>query len=301
MNICKLTQQKLLWLEQLSTDPQQAYMAARILLRTKNVIGFGNGMLMGTYQCDTIDSYYWDSQEACHTAIPIRYNFHGTDQRKYLTQATKDIVSYDTEVSCNKPIRMFLLTTGDKSKKRDTYVWNGKQLLWTNQSYITIPMLESIPNISYIHLIASKLDTSMQDNFDITSSLFATAHDFILTIAKMTNTDMVSLDEDLMADAARSTIYNVRKMVDTVIDHVYPFFSWVYKLIIGAIITVIIILILIIVLKIMNTVKHKHIKKNVHEFLNQLNETIEEATELKERAHEENIIEHTEVIETTSV
>jgi hypothetical protein len=51
----------------------------------------------------------------------------------------------------------------------------------------------------------------------------------------------------------------------------------------------------------MNTVKHKQTKGNVHEFLNQLNETIEEAIELKERALEENIVEHTEVIETTSV
>jgi hypothetical protein len=169
LNICRLVLQRQLWIEQMATNPQQAYIAARILMKTRNVIAYPAGQFLAAYECDTIYSYYLEKKTTCFKSIPIRFKTYDKHHQHYLLPTTKDIIFQDTEILCNKPIRMFMISNNGQNKI--IYLWNGTDLYPTKINYTSVQLIEQAPNFTHKHLIASRIIDTASTNFDITTDL----------------------------------------------------------------------------------------------------------------------------------
>lgn len=141
LNICHLTQQRLIWIKQLANNPQQAYIAARILMRTENLMAHSAGQYLSAYECDIIESYYLDTTSKCYKSIPIKYSLYEKEFKRFLIATTKDIIPLDADLTCEKPIQVFLKEVNKTTGQ--IYIWNGSTLLTTVlNNTVSIQLLE---------------------------------------------------------------------------------------------------------------------------------------------------------------
>ena len=92
----------------LATNLQLAYLAARMLMRTTNIMAHLAGQYLSAYECDKIEEYYLDAREKCYKSIPIRYEQHQRVFQRFLLPATNDIILADNEINCAKPVQIFM-------------------------------------------------------------------------------------------------------------------------------------------------------------------------------------------------
>jgi hypothetical protein len=78
-----------------------------------------------------------------------------------------------------------------------------------------------------------------------------------MTIAHVTNMDMVSFDPETLHQATSNTISMIKGTVSNVIDHVYPFLHWIHQLIVGIVTMLIIIAFVFVIIKGIHYVRHE--------------------------------------------
>ena len=157
LNICYLTQQRIIYINHLATNSQQAYLAARMLMRTTNIMAHPVGQYLSAYECDKIEEYYLDASEKCYKSIPICYEQHQRVFQRFLLPATNDIILADKEINCEKQVQIFMRKKSTNHIS-DVYVWNGSHLMPTILNYtMTIQLVEQIPNITYLQLMSSTM------------------------------------------------------------------------------------------------------------------------------------------------
>ena len=78
LNICRLNQERIIYLHHLASQPNTAYLASRMLLKSENVMGYASGQLLTTYQCKAITDYYLHETSQCYKTIPVAYRNHNT-------------------------------------------------------------------------------------------------------------------------------------------------------------------------------------------------------------------------------
>ena len=71
LNICRLNQEKIMYLHHLASQSNTAYLANRMLLKSENIMGYASGQLLTTYQCDIISEYYLYETTHCYNNIPV--------------------------------------------------------------------------------------------------------------------------------------------------------------------------------------------------------------------------------------
>ena len=272
LNICYLTQQRVIYSNHLASNPQQAYLAARMLMRTTNIMAHPAGQYLSAYECDKIEEYYLDTEnEKCYKSIPIRYRQHQKEFKRFILPATFDIILADSEIHCSRPIQMFM-----KRKlvnhKTELYVWNGSHLMTTTlNNTVTVQLVEQIPNITYLQLMSSRVVDTALENTDILTELTAETTNMMLALAHVTNIDMVTLDSEMLVHAASSTVTAIRTTVGNVISHVYPFLTWIYKIFCILTIIVVFIIVLFIVCKLWNYVQKRRTEAGILRFVEKLN------------------------------
>jgi hypothetical protein len=111
------------------------------------------------------------------------------------------------------------------------------------------------------------------ENLEAISELTNSGTDMLLSMAHMTNADMVTFDSEMLVYTASSTISTVRDTVKTVISNVYPFLTWLHKLFCVLTIIVLIIIIVIISFKIWSCVQDNKNKTNISKFIKTLDST----------------------------
>ena len=114
------------------------------------------------------------------------------------------------------------------------------------------------------------VDTA-SENSDILGDLTSEATKMMLALAHVTNIDMVTLDSEMLVHAATSTVSAIRTTVSNVIDHVYPFLTWINRIFCFVIITVIIITMLFIGCKIWLCMQKRKTNANILQFVETLN------------------------------
>ena len=283
INICYLTQQRVINIHQMAKNPQQAYLAARMLMRTPNIMAHPAGQFLSAYECDSVETYYCRNTKKCYNSIPIHYKQHLKEFDRFLLPATLDIILLDTEISCDKPIKMFRRS----EDKTQIYVWNGSKLQSTElNNTVTIHLIEQVPNITYLQLTASRVVDNAMDNFDILSDLTSSATDILLTLAHVTNLDMTSLDTEMLVHATKSTVNMVHNVVSSVIDSVYPFIQWLHKLFVLTILTITVIIIVVVTIRIRNLMKERKSKARLATVLKSMDKVLTEQSQDKMEINE---------------
>ena len=84
LNICRLNQERIIYLHHLASQPNTAYLASRMLLKSEIIIGYASGQLLTTYQCDVISEYYLYETTQCYNNIPVTYKNHNKSFIRYL-------------------------------------------------------------------------------------------------------------------------------------------------------------------------------------------------------------------------
>ena len=94
-----LTQQRVIYVNHLATNPQQAYLASRMLMKITNIMAHPAGQYLSAYECDKIEKYYLNIiTDKCYKSIPIRYQQHQREFERFILPATNDIILADSEI-----------------------------------------------------------------------------------------------------------------------------------------------------------------------------------------------------------
>ena len=272
LNICYLTQQRIIYINHLASNPQQAYLAARMLMRTTNIMAHPAGQYLSAYECDKIEEYYLNTvTDKCYKSIPIRYIYHQKEFKRFIFPASNDIILADSEIQCARPVQMFLKTKSI-NHKTEVYVWNGSHLMLTSlNNTVTVHLVEQIPNITYLQLMSSRVVDTALENTDILTELTTEITNMMLALAHVTNIDMVTLDSETLVHAASNTVTAIRTTVGNVISHVYPFLTWIYKIFCVLTFIVVCIIILFIAFKLWNCAQKRRTEANILKFVETLN------------------------------
>jgi hypothetical protein len=279
LSICRLTQQRQIWINKMATDPSQAYIAARMLLGVQNIMAHPAGQFMSIYECEVIESYFWEPTKECYKSIPIKYKKYNMEHKLYLIPATKDIVQWDTPVPCTNPIKTFLVTKVTNETSKQVYSWNGSALYQTNVSYTKysiLQMMDAKPNITHMHLVAARLDDATDRNFDTLGELSTAATGMLVAISHATNTPLVTLDTDMIENAANITASTIKHSVHTIVDNIYPVINWIEYIVTAAIFIVVIIITVTVIIKLCSTMKHRRVKTEIATYLHTLNQSYRE-------------------------
>ena len=272
LNICYLTQQRVIYINHLASNPQQAYLAARMLMRTTNIMAHPAGQYLSAYECDKIEEYYLHTAtDKCYKSIPIRYHQHQKEFKRFILPATNDIILADSEIHCSRPIQMFLKSKSG-NHKTEVYVWNGSHLMLTTlNNTVTVQLVEQIPNITYLQLMASRVVDTAFENTDILTELTAETTNMMLALAHVTNIDIVTLDSEMLVHAVSSTVTAIRTTVGNVISHAYPFLTWIYKIFCILTFIVVFIIVVFIVFKFWNFIQKRRTEAGILRFVETLN------------------------------
>ena len=240
-------------------------------MRTTNIMAHPAGQYLSAYECDKIEEYYLDASEKCYKSIPICYEQHQRVFQRFLLPAINDIILADNEINCAKPVQIFIRKKSTNHIS-DVYVWNGSHLIPTIlNNTVTIQLVEQIPNITYLQLMSSRVVDTAPENSDILGDLTSEATKMIIALAHVTNIDMVTLDSEMLVHAVTSTVSAIRTTVSNVIDHVYPFLTWISRIFCFVIATVIIITMLFIGCKIWLYMQKRKTNANILQFVETLN------------------------------
>ena len=121
LNICRLNQERIIYLHHLASQPNTAYLASRMLLKTQNVMGHSSGQLITTYQCDTIFNYYQQQTTQCYHTILVIYNMNEKNYTRYLLPSSMDLLPFDSPIPCDKPTNVFIKDKNEKAHSRPIY------------------------------------------------------------------------------------------------------------------------------------------------------------------------------------
>ena len=247
MGICQLQKQNSYWIGNLMRNPLTAYLAARMLLKTDDVIAYPAGQLLQVQSCQTFDEYYWTPTERCSYTIPIKF---GSDNHTgYLVPASRDIKLMDAIYPCDHEIQEYIVFTKN-GKWGGIWMWNGSVIMKTNVKATRTELLQHFVDIPHVQLLASHvydataeaLDTITDDNSKEMMS------QSMLTLLRAAGTDIVTFDPKAIAHAAEATTEAIQSTVENTLQHFNPFFRWMRIIIIvGAIIIAIVLAIYIIV------------------------------------------------------
>ena len=76
--------------------------------------------------------------------------------------------------------------------KTEVYAWNGSHLMLTTlNNTVTVQLVEQIPNITYLQLMASRVVDNAFENIDILTELTAETTNMMLALVHVTNIDIV--------------------------------------------------------------------------------------------------------------
>ena len=138
-------------------------------MKTTNIMAHPAGHYLSAYECDKIEEYYFNIvTDKCYKSIPIRYQQHHREFKRFILPATNDIILADSEIHCSKPVQMFMKRKS-VNHVTELYVWNGSHLTPTTlNNTVTVQLVEQIPNITYLQLMSSRVVDSAVENSDIT-------------------------------------------------------------------------------------------------------------------------------------
>jgi hypothetical protein len=243
-SICKIQSQNYIWLKHLMSNTQTAYLAARMLLQTQNVYAYPAGHVMRVHSCNVINEYYIAPTKACYHTIPVR--FGSQNHTGYLVPTTNDIKLLDVAYSCDTiEVEQLLISTNG-----DTYMWTGQELYSTNFHYTSIELVQHIPRIAHVHLLASNIYDATQDAMDKLGEDTTAMTQTMMAIMRASGTDAVTFDPTVIAHAAAETVINVKGVVTKAIHNMHPFLKWLETIICIIIIVGILIIIIFIITKI---------------------------------------------------
>jgi hypothetical protein len=179
-----------------------------------------------------------------------------------------DIIQMDAEIPCSKPIQVYLISNDTNNSQ--LYMYNGSVIMTSEIKYINVQLMENAPNLTYLHLLSARIVDMTAENFDILTDIASATTQMILALAHVTNVDMVSLDSEMLIQAATKSAVAVKTSISSIIDHVYPLWHFIYNLILYGIIFMILIMIIIIIVKCRLYFKKRETKQNISKFLQNL-------------------------------
>ncbi len=227
MSICEIQKQRYVWLKYLMSNPTTAYLAARMLLQTANVYAYPAGQLLEIHECTTINEYYWEESTSCYHTIPIRFN---EKHKGFLIPETNDIKLMDATSSCDNIIQSYLMTND-----KQLYLWNGSTLIKSDINYTVVTMIKHIPDIHYLQLIASHVDDPTADAVDLLGDMSTEMTQMIMTLLRVTGTDIVTFDPDTIRAAATMTVETMTTAVEKTLSHISPILKWINIIIITSV------------------------------------------------------------------
>jgi hypothetical protein len=184
-----------------------------IIINTTAVVAYPSGRLLNTFECDIFDLYYLNPTAKCYKNIPVRYKIHQEEHQGFLLPISQDIIPADIDLPCTAPVHAFLLGQGDNAtNKRQFYQWNGSAISTSEANFTSVAFIEHAPNLTYLHLISSRVVDTNADNTDVLTDLSSTK-DMMLAYAHMAGIDMTILDTEQLTLAASSTLDMVHKTV----------------------------------------------------------------------------------------
>ena len=260
LSICEIQKQRYYWLKYLMSNPNTAYLAARMLLQTANIYAYPAGQLLQVHECTLINEYYWEESTSCYHTIPIRFN---GNHKGFLVPETNDIKLMDATSSCDNTIQSYLITSA-----KQVYLWNGSTLIKSNINYTEIAMIKHIPDIHYMQLIASHVDDPTADAVDLLSDMSTETTQMIMTLLRVTGTDVVTFDPDTIREAATMTVETMRTAVEKTLSHISPILRWLNIIIITSVSVVCFGIVAFILLKLRSCRDRSRTDETINKMLN---------------------------------
>lgn len=237
--VCTIQRQRLSMLKQW-TQNNQAHLAARIIMGQTDVTGRNAGDLLAIMECQPILNYTLTTTESCYASIPITYISEGHAYQRYLVPSTRDVILFDTPISCDRPVVLYL-----ESTQGELFLWNGRDLRRRDVNYTTLQMIEHAINETHLRLIAAHVaDTELEsENIDLLEGMLTKANDVIMSIVHSTG-DITAMDPNTFKHAAigmaemistatqklfNETINWIRKII-TIVISIFLFLGLVYIL-----------------------------------------------------------------------
>ena len=274
LNICRLNQERIIYLHHLASQPSTAYLASRMLMKSQNVMGYSSGQLITTYQCDIVEEYYQQPTDQCYNTIPITYKNQEKNFTRYLLPASMDLLPLDSPIPCNKPTAVFIKSIkqheAEERQSRLIYRWNGSILSTEpNLQYRHATMLEQLGNITDLHLMSSTIYDASHEEVDTLMEL-TMASNLLVSMANSLHLGSTGLDSHMLLHGANATLTVMKATINRVIDTTYPFIKWIGKLIKFSIITLLVITIIIISVKLWKWLKTKQRKQETRQTRNDI-------------------------------
>ena len=274
LNICRLNQERIIYLHHLASQPSTAYLASRMLMKSQSVMGYSSGQLITTYQCDIVEEYYQQPTDQCYNTIPITYKNQEKNFTRYLLPASMDLLPLDSPIPCNKPTAVFIKSIkqheAEERQSRLIYRWNGSILSTEpNLQYRHATMIEQLGNITDLHLMSSTIYDASHEEVDTLMEL-TMASNLLVSMANSLHLGSTGLDSHMLLHGANATLTVMKATINRVIDTTYPFIKWIGKLIKFSIITLLVITIIIISVKLWKWLKTKQRKQETRQTRNDI-------------------------------
>lgn len=265
MSICNIQRQNYYWLKHLMSNSQTAYLAGRMLLKTANVYAYPAGQFLQVHECQIVNEFYWTPLlTKCYATIPVRF---GNNRTGFFIPATNDIKILDATQPCTHDTQQYLRTNNNI-----TYVWNGSTLATTHVPFTTIELVQQMPNVSYIQLLASHVYDPLEDAVDSFSDDMTSMTQTVITLLRATGTDVVTFDPQVITNAAGETASMMKGVVDNALDSISPLLRWIRLIIILSVLIACVFLLLFIIMRVRNGLNRRKSTRMLNEIL-QLNRT----------------------------
>ena len=228
LNICRLNQEKIIYLHHLASQPNTAYLASRMLLKSENIMGYASGQLLTTYQCDISSEYYLYETTHCYNNIPVTYKNHNKSFIRYLQPTSMDLLALDTPIPCNKPTNIFMKSRKERAsekriKDKWIYRWNGSYLYpEPDLQYEHMAIREHLINISDLHIMTNGVYDESHEEIDALMEL-SMATDLLVNMANSLKLRANSFDSQMLLHGANVTMNVMKAAVNKVIDTTFPF------------------------------------------------------------------------------
>ena len=274
MSICNIQRQNYYWLKHLMSNSQTAYLAGRMLLKTANIYAYPAGQFLQVHECQIINEYYWTPLlTKCYATIPVQF---GNNKTGFFIPATNDIKTLDATQPCTHDTQQYLRTNNNI-----TYVWNGSTLATAHVPFTTIELVQQMPNVSYIQLIASHVYDPLEDAIDSFSVDMTSMTQTVLTLMRAAGTDVVTFDPQVITNAAGETVFMMRGVVDNALDSISPLLRWIRLIIILSVVIASVILFVVIIMRVRKGINQRKSTRMLNEIL-QLNR----ARDARNKAHD---------------
>ena len=234
LNICRLNQERMINLHNLTSQPSTAYLASRMLMKSQSVMGYSSGQLITTYQCDIVEEYYQQPRDQCYYKMPITYKNREKNFTRYLLPASMNLLPLDGPIHCKKLTVVFIKSIkqheSEERQPRLIYPWNGS-ILSTEPSlqYRHVTMFEQLGNITDLHLKSSAIYDASHEEVDTLTEL-TMASNLLVSMANSLHLGSIRLDSHMLLNGANATLTVMKATINRVIDTNYPFIKWIGRL-----------------------------------------------------------------------